>query len=371
MPTFAPSLQECAGSEVRRSGTRRLPIHLYTMAKVYSPLAGNIRGRVGSTVFRKGQRSVVASQYQPDVNNPKTQRQAVNRAAFATAAAGLSGLRDVVNHSFETLKTKRENLQRFMAINKKAILADINAALAAGTGDTAGLINLKGVSGIQPYPYRISEGSLGFVPQQSIVLATIGGHDVNCMALPEIASTAIPGTITTQAQYEQALAALGLLAGDELSIVAIIANQNVVSGSFESSHGTLLNFATHVKRARVTFKAELPDSFTGALIVGSSFNPALIEREEGDLLVTLKASTTEGNVIPCITCAQLWSESLDAGALIRSQVGQDGRYLYSPATMAVSMEADAMAYATESYLATSGAGEGSEYFLDNPAAPSF
>lgn len=342
------------------------------MGKVYSPLAGNIRGRVGSTVFRKGQRSVVASQYQPDVRNPKSMRQAINRAAFATAAAGLSGLRGVVNHSFETLKTKRENLQHFMAVNKKAILADINAALAAGDGDTHGLINLKGVSGIQPYPFRISEGSLGFIPQQSIVLATVGGHDVNCMALPEIASTAIPATITTQAQYEQALAALGLLAGDELSIVAIIANQDAVSGSYESSHGKLLNFATHVKRARVTFKTQIPDGFSGALIVGSSFNPDLIEREEGDLLVTLKASTTEGNVIPCITCSLLESESLDAGALIRSQVDVDGRYLYSPATMAVAMEADAFAYATESYLASVSAGEGSEFFLDNPAlSPSF
>ena len=337
-----------------------------TMGKIYSPLAGNIKGRVGATVFRKGQKATVAAQYQPSVGNPKTSAQAINRAAFATATAAQSGLKFLVDHSFENLRSKRECLQRFMALNQKSIAADIKSGLDEGSGDLKGIINLKGVAGIQPYPFKVSEGSLSFLPEQTIVSITDGSVTKDYLGMPAVASTDLGATITTQAGYEAALAILGLRPGDELAAVCIMQSDNI-SGQAETSEGILRNHFCSVQAARVTFVTTLPDAFSGTLIVNDKFNPALIERKEGDLVIKTKTTETAGQVIPCLAVESVWSESMAAGALIRSAVDANGKYCYSPATMAVSPVADGFAFAIETYMEVSNAGNGSRLFLDNPA----
>lgn len=365
MPTFAPSLQECAGSEVRRSDFRR-SLNLTTMGKIYSPLAGRIKGRVGSTVFRKGQNGTVAGQYQPTVSNPKTEAQSIQRAAFATASAGQSALKSIVDHSFENLHTKRDCLQRFMSLNQKAIAADIRAALADGDGDVRGIINLKGVSGIQGYPFVIAEGSLNF-PAYVTRGVTKGSVMYNMLALPEVDMAVFDKTIETQADYAAALACIGLRPGDQLSFIQVntsgLADQ-YEAGSYESSHGVLVNTFNNVRAARFTFKAELPEDFSGKLVVDGQFNLALCERKGVELInVELVAGSDANHKVVCF----FDEPSMVAGALVRSQVDVNGRYCYSPATLAVFNEADAFAYAIESYMASSNSGNGSRMFLDNPA----
>jgi len=336
------------------------------MGKIYSPLAGNIKGRVGATVFRKGQKATVAAQYQPSVGNPKTSAQAINRAAFATATAAQSGLKFLVDHSFENLRSKRECLQRFMALNQKAIAADIKSGLDEGSGDLNGVINLKGVAGIQPYPFKVSEGSLSFVPQQTIESITEGGVTKDYLGMPAVTAADLSATITTQAEYEAALALLGLRPGDELAIICIMRSDNI-SGQAETSEGILRNHFCSVQAARVTFVTTLPEDFSGQLIDGDEFNEDLIERKEGGFLIALKNTATAGQVIPCLAVRSMYNETLAAGALIRSAVDANGKYCYSPATMAVSLEADGFAFAIETYMEVSNAGNGSRLFLDNPA----
>lgn len=322
------------------------------MGKVYSPLAGSLVGRVGSTVYRKGQGATVASQYQPQVANPKSRAQSIVRCAFSTATAAMSAMKFIADHSFEGVRGKRANLQRFVKLNQKLIASDIKAAFEGGSDEMAGMLNIKGVPYVQPYPYILSQGSLA--PIKAIELNE--GY-LNISLAP---GSSLEGTITTQGQYEAALAAFGLAPGDEIAVVSIISSDT--AARIRTSGGLCDNFLTHTAAARVTFKAELPASFSGALIVNGRFNSDLIVRSAGTMLVSYDdtqktlglAATSKGELV--------------GSAAIRSALDPSGKYLYSPATLIVGLDAyEATHYVVESYEASFAGGDGSDFYLDNPA----
>lgn len=320
------------------------------MGKIYSPLAGNVVGRVGATVYRKGQNSTVAAQYQPQVTNPKTRAQSINRCAFATATAAMSAMKFIADHSFEGVRGKRANLQRFVKLNQKLIASDIKSAFEGGSDEMAGMLNIKGVPYVQPYPYVLSQGSLAPL--------NVGALQDGVLSVQLSDGTALSNTITTQAQYEAALASFGLNPGDELAVVSILSSG--VAARIRTSGGLCDNFLTHAAAARVTFKSVLPDDFEGKLIVNDRFNAALIERSAGTMDVNFNASTlslavvADGEVVGC--------------AAIRSALDPNGKYLYSPATLTIKEDAyEATQFVVESYEASFAGGDGSDNYLDNPA----
>lgn len=330
------------------------------MGKIYSSLAGKIRGRIGSTVYRKGQRATVASEYQPQVANPKTQQQAINRCAWATASAAASALNSIVNHSHQGVAGKRENLQRFVKQNRAMLIAKITKFITEGTGYLGGL-NLKSVSGIQPAPYIISEGSVPFAAPNTI--STTGGAEGIVLTSTAAAAT-LTATITTQEAYVAALAELGLTPNDQLSVVEIVSALNE-SGSYDSSiSGTVSNVWCNVLASRVTFVAEIPEDFSGTLVVDGRFNPALIKRQEGELRIALLETNTKAVIFDGRVES---TQQVVAGCLVRSQLDMNGKYMYSPAVMDVSFEpnGDPRDY-VESFMAISVPAEGSDKFLDNP-----
>lgn len=326
------------------------------MARVNSSLAGKLRGRVGSTVFRNGQRSTVAAQYNPQVANPRTAAQAVQRAAFATATTALSAILNIVDHSHEKLTSRRENLQRFVQQNteliRAGILADYN-----GNGSSIRPV-LKGAKVIVPNPYIISEGSLLFPRTQWVSEGSAVGFPLN---------GSIPETITTNMQYTEALAAIGLLPGDQFSLVAIISDPNVIVASYETAEGQFNINACEVVRSRITMKTSMPEGFTGTLIANGVFNPALIEKSEGQMIAEV---TTKGNASwlsissPVADGVQY---ELSAGVLIRSQVN-GSRVAYSNGRMVTNSESEsnvAWQMAT-SYMDGATVRLGVQPFLDNP-----
>ena len=321
------------------------------MGKIYSPLAGNLVGRVGSTVYRKGQDATVASQYQPQVANPKTRAQSIVRCAFSTATAAMSAMKFIADHSFEGVRGKRANLQRFIKLNQKLIASDIKAAFeGTGSDEMAGMVNIKGVPYVQPYPYVLSQGSLS--PFGVTTLAEDG------LIFPVADTSVFSDTINTQAEYEAALASIGLAPGDELAIVSVLSSGS--AARIRTSGGLCDNFLTHAAAARVTFKANLPSSFEGEIIVNHRINPALIERSAGTLNITVKQNELELAVVA--------DGELVGSAAIRSALDPSGKYLYSPATLIISEDAyEASHFVVESYEASFAGGDGSDYYLDNPA----
>lgn len=323
------------------------------MGKVYSPLAGNLVGRVGSTVFRKGQDATVASQYQPQVANPKSRAQSIVRCAFSTATAAMSAMKFIADHSFEGVRGKRANLQRFVKLNQKLIASDIKSAFESGSDEMAGMVNIKGVPYAQPYPYVLSQGSLAPI--------NVTAFEDGSIIVPVSGDTSLASTITTQAQYEAVLAAIGLAPGNELALVSILSSGT--AARIRTSGGLCDNFLTHAAAARVTFKANLPTSFEGTLIVDNRFNPALVERSEGTMIVTSSTSPE-----PTLALAVSADGELVGSAAIRSALDPSGKYLYSPATLKINEDAyEAAHFVVESYEATFAGGDGSDFYLDNPA----
>lgn len=324
------------------------------MARIYSPLAPVMRGRLGDAVMRKGQKSTVAGKYQPSVANPKTHAQAINRCAWATASQAASALRSIVDHSFEGIRGKRENLQRFMRVNRNLLAANI-VSTDAPTQAFAQLC-IKGCPSIVAAQYIISQGSLP---------ALSGWSCDDFGALKSGDFSALLANVTTQDEYAATLALLGLQPGDQLSLIAIV-EAGQVAISFDSSDGVIENTYSYVRAARVTFKSVLPESFNSPIVgLDGTIDSRVVERAEGDLRIPVGVGDNPSVVL------QFGNQSTDAFtacAVVRSQLDLNGDYLYSPQTMVLNAGTERIptSLVLESYEPIVNVTEGSRYFLDNP-----
>jgi hypothetical protein len=330
------------------------------MAKIHSSLAGNIRGRVGSTVFRKGQRAVIAAQYQPSVANPRALGQQIQRAAFATASGGAAGLAFIVNHSHEGISGKRENLQKFIKQNAAIFRAAIQQAVqdpehVAYNGN----INLRGVTGIQPAPYLVSTGSVSFMQPTA--------NDVNSAGRVRITTETVPTTVANAAEYEVFLAKMGLIPGDQLSVVFICTAANrPTSGMYQGSTGTYADYACHVLASRVTFKTTSEVDFTSSVttIADGKFTDAIIKRADGDMTVTVVSSGELAGFY--VGDGRIGDDIAEAGGVVRSQLDGNGKFIYSTSRLVCTGEYDYLLDGLESYSNVTTMPDGSSRFLDNP-----
>lgn len=327
------------------------------MARVYSSQNGVMRGRVGSTVYRKGQNATTASQYQPQVSNPKSDAQCIQRAAFNTAVQAQSALASIVDHSHKSLSGKRANLQRFVKDNTELLRA-ILIKDYKGENVPEVLLNLKGVPGIQPAPYRVSEGSLPFRPT-----IWVGGSDTE-------AGINIGGTIATginsQETYAAVLRNLGIAPGDQLSLILIV-SAGEIAGSYNPM-GTRLykNYQCHVLASRVTFKAQIPEGFSGELSTDNRWNPDLVVTEEGDMAI---GDSTSASVLALTDGRMMAGEKIVAAVVIRSALDINGKFDYSTSSMIAArfdpFDMDPK-FAAQSYGPGQSVRLGDQPFLDNP-----
>lgn len=326
------------------------------MGKVYSSQNGVMRGRIGSTIYRKGQRAVVASQYQPQVSNPRSLGQAVQRCAFATATAAQASLSSIVDHSHYGLSGKRANLQRFVQQNAELLRGNIIGNMSEGA-PFWGLVNIKGVRGIQPAPYKISEGTLPFQPASEF--------DSSKVTIPGVDSQDWEETFTTQAEYADVLAAFGIVPGDQLSFIGIY-----YAGYFSGQYGEAKNLACHVLRSRVTFVTSLPEGFNGSLVVNGKFNEALIARSEGSMVV----DGSNYSHIKFGDARQGNDDTLVAACVVRSQLDINGRYNYSTTSMLCGSSIPGYNFPAPADIVQSFTNQPTEDvserpFLDNPGRP--
>lgn len=330
------------------------------MAKVYSSQNGVMRGRVGSTVYRKGQNATTASQYQPQVSNPKSDAQCIQRAAFNTAVQAQSALASIVDHSHKSLSGKRANLQRFVKDNAERLRAIILADYYETANIPELLINLKGVSGIQPAPYRVSEGSLPFRP-------TILVNNSDTEAGINIGGSIATG-INSQETYAAVLRNMGIAPGDQLSLILVV-SAGELAGSY-SPEGvgtrTYKNYQCHVLASRVTFKAQIPEGFSGELTTDNRWNPDLVVTEEGDMAI---GDSTSASVLALTDGRMMEGEKIVAAVVVRSALDINNKYDYSTSVM-VARQWDSFDMGPEWAAKSYGPGQsvrlGDQPFLDNP-----
>lgn len=333
------------------------------MGKIYSSQNGVMRGRIGNTIYRKGQNATVASQYQPQVANPKTLGQSAQRAVFATVSQALTAMRSIVNHSHYGVAGSRQNEQRFVEQNIAQVRAIVVGNIQ-GNVPFNGVLNLKGAKGIQPAPYIISEGTLAF-PRVDEVTASSA-------KLPLSTDLDLIDTILNQQDYENALGVLGLHAGEQLSFIGVY-DTATITAQFEGSDGVVQNFGQVVYASRVTFVEQLPEDFDGDLVKQVSgqiyqWNPQVIARSEGEMRITINGTDFRHLVLG--DGRQGNDDTLSCAAIVRSARDLNGRYNYNNAQMMARPTSGtsfprAINY-VESYMNGATVELGERPFLNNP-----
>lgn len=154
------------------------------------------------------------------VRNPKTSRQAEQRAKLLPAQRFMTMLRSIVDHSWENVAYGQKSLQHFMS---KAMRIQPENPM------------VKGEIGWYPQSYPISEGSL------PTMRAFLEGGEAGSMNVPGLPSGANFNTIISQGVLQEGdqLTAIGVCQVGETFIVridrAIVNAENVVAGQSAAS----------------------------------------------------------------------------------------------------------------------------------------
>lgn len=205
---------------------------------------GKARGKVGSVVLSKGKRGEMISRaYQPQVLNPKSSSQVLQRALFASATIAGSKLSDLVDHSFDGIKEGQDNRNEFVRLNTNALRA---LAKIDGQASVNPFVSAKGSGMIKPAPWILSNGSLGVcnVGEYLTTAVDFGDH-----------TSANPGSL---AAWKKAFP--WIKGGAQLTIVSIIRKRNLVEG-----------ISFFVRKYRVVFKP-LIDSLPISTRIGNNGN---------------------------------------------------------------------------------------------------
>lgn len=314
------------------------------------------RKKLGDLVFYRANGAQITRARNRAPKNPRSVAQAKQRMAFAQATSAAAGLKFIINHSFEGLNTENENVQHFVAINSKLLRAEIEAQLD-GTGAFHGNAQIMGAKGMQGADYIISKGSV-YLPAFSSSSDYKGGVSYPIVTSLEDAAA----TITTQEEYEAALAAIGCAPGDQLSLIGIFELPTTIA-----SYDTEYNYLNKCFASRVTFKQTIPDGFSGKLIVDTAFNESLIEESYG-----AEIAVGTGQVSDVDSFIMEFQEDADVPAaatmqsigIVRSRRNLNGKYEYSPCQLIWVGEGNDVASVLPSYMNVQNQGAGSDYFLD-------
>ena len=291
------------------------------MAKVRSQLIGQGSGSIGNQVIYQSGGSTIVRAKAASVANPKTANQSVQRCILATSSKLTAALRGIVDHSFETKRVGRESEQYFQSITMQAL----RSAAAASLDGSATIIadyNLKGSSALGfVQGMTIAKGSLTIAPQYVAESADYAdGIQLGS------GSTNLGTAFSTQEGYEAALAVLGLVPGDQLSIIACERDTTQPSASFDGK----TDFEDYIIKARYTFAPTLPDGFNGTLVNADTkrLNEQLIVEKEGANLFAVVLDAVNNRVSffevsGSEDYAPVWF------AVVRSQKQADDKFKYS------------------------------------------
>lgn len=200
---------------------------------------GKARGKVGSVVLSKGRRGEMISRaYQPQVLNPKSSSQVLQRALFASATIAGSKLSDLVDHSFDGIKEGQDNRNEFVRLNTNALR---ELAKSEGQASVNPFVSAKGSGMIKPAPWILSNGSLGV-----------------CNVGVDFTKAVSDGGAGTLAAWKSAFP--WIKGGAQLTIVAIIRKRSILEG---------ISFI--VRKYRVVFKSII-DSLPKSTSLGTNYN---------------------------------------------------------------------------------------------------
>ena len=171
-----------------------------------------IRGRVGADVYSigrdaKGAKQQVVRSLAETVANPQTLAQMRGRMIMSTVMQAVSGLRPIIDHSFDNVPTGQPNISEFISRNYALIKADVAANPASGNAFPLVAYQEKGIKG---GAYIISAGDV--IPATALVKSASGDITVT------IAESETVGSLKTK---------LGLTSDDYITLVWLCPNEGV------------------------------------------------------------------------------------------------------------------------------------------------
>lgn len=276
-------------------------------------LLGMARKKVGDLVFYRANGEQISRARNRAPRNPRSAKQSIQRMVLATASKMAAAWRPIVDHSFEGYNVGQESVRHFQQLAMARLRGQAAYLINEGEDPACADFAIKGspIVGMSE-GLRISSGVLDFGLLQAV------GNGVYHYTIGSTFNWA--QAFTTQAGYEDALAALGIEPGDQLTFVCVQRNTTIPVASF----GAETNYAQRVRYARVVFKPTLPENFDDTLVSDGAFNEDLVQSVEGDFPTiddttpgTLKFSADEGN----------WNAA--QGGLIRSKIDVNGKWRYS------------------------------------------
>lgn len=326
---------------------------------------GMARGKVGDTVFYRSGGQQIARAYNPSPKNPKSLAQAYQRMCFSTVSCARAALAAIVDHSWQGVTYGTASLSEFTKRN----IALMRAA-AFAQGDTVNDYNIKGAQTIVRNQYVVSSGSLSMVPYTGQASGTapnlLGGVTVQ-----DITPTQLAEDIGSAEDYRARLALIGLVPGDQLTILAISHDTNVEVAAY-GANAEAVNYGGSVAVARVVFRKESeisfeePFSLLEAATEGYNFNAAAVTRQDGGPIQVLSVSTHTAILVPVM------GNVVDGGAAIRSAQDINGKWLRSTARIALVSNIQVNAKAIDvvpSYMQVQSSNLGSPRYLNNALTP--
>ncbi len=180
----------------------------------------------GATVYQQNGETVMREVVTP--NNPKTEKQNVQRVIMHTVMQAYSKLKAITDHSFEGQKKGQATMAYFMKQNVQFAREKVAAMQNQGLSfaDMYNFVPL-GLKGFTPNQYQISMGSL---PPVDVAFP---GEDI-----ADYTQILVPGITQAAPTYRNIIDAYGLKRGDQLTFMLIktlgtSGNDNAVFGQNE------------------------------------------------------------------------------------------------------------------------------------------
>lgn len=269
-------------------------------------LLGHARGKVGSVVFSRLNGRQITRALAEQVKNPRTDGQNAQRAIFATITTFAAAVRDVVDHSFQSIDEGQKSVNRFISVNTKKLRE------AYLTGNPVDIMP-KGEGLPYANVYRMSQGSLGL--QRLFIGGTPAARKFAVYSEDDW-----EGNVTDAAMLKGILPAFA--PGCEVAVIKVYYNED------EHYH--------YVKKDRAVFLSSF-EGITGDIVTANGINVAYLDPNK----------TTDANVLHLVggssgtkylAVSEEFAEDFQTGdmlvacaVIVSQQV--DGKWIYTTSDM--------------------------------------
>lgn len=231
-------------------------LNLINMAIVKGIFSTKLSGKVGQVVYRTRGGVNTVSEKPANVANPRSYAQQGQRAIFKTVSMAYKSLKEICDHSFESVPYGADSMAYFMRKNLSYVQAASNVALNIEVG-------VKEQPSLVPNAYFISEGSLPAVP----VLNENPASDGSYIGFALINKTAEASASMTVRQFHDFL---GAQVGDQFTFV-------VVTPTNESVGALTKQQVFAVNIARLVFDPAKADEI---LLISGALNYTVLDQEK-------------------------------------------------------------------------------------------